>query len=47
VANRQRYEGLVQRYHRLKEKIEKRIEEVASARAWQGFFQRLDDSSLN
>jgi len=46
VADRQRYEGLVQRYHRLKEKIEKRTEEVASARAWQGFFQRLDDFTI-
>jgi len=46
VTDRQRYEGLVQSYHRLKEKIEKRTEEVASARAWQAFFKRLDDFTL-
>ncbi|MBM4273343.1 MAG: DUF559 domain-containing protein [Deltaproteobacteria bacterium] len=46
VADRQRYEGLVQRYHRLKEKIEKGTEEVASARAWQAFFKRLDNFTI-
>jgi very-short-patch-repair endonuclease len=46
VTDRQRYEGLVQSYHRLKEKIEKRTEEVASARAWQAFFKRLDDFTI-
>lgn len=46
VADRQRYENLVQNYHRLKEKIEKRTAEVASARAWQAFFQRLDDFTI-
>lgn len=46
VADRQRYEDLVQNYHRLKEKIEKRTAEVASARAWQAFFKRLDDFSI-
>jgi len=46
VADRQRYDGLVQRYHRIKEKIEKRTEEVASERAWQAFFRRLDDPTI-
>jgi very-short-patch-repair endonuclease len=46
VTDRQRYEGLVQRYHRLKEKIEKRTEEIASACAWRAFFQRLDKFTI-
>jgi len=46
VADRQRYEGLVQSCHRLKEKIENRTKEVAAARAWQAFFSRLDDSTI-
>ncbi len=46
VADRQRYEGLVLRYNRIKEKIKKRTEEVASAHAWQSFFMRLDDPTI-
>jgi very-short-patch-repair endonuclease len=46
VADRQRYEELVEKYPRLKEKIEKITAELASERAWQAFFQRLDPFTI-
>jgi len=40
------YETRVQDYHRLKRKIEKATEKLASLRAWKAFFDRLDRRTI-
>lgn len=46
VVKREEYEELLQKHDRLKKQIEKRTEELASERAWQAFFRRLDDFTI-
>lgn len=45
VSDSDAYRRLGEEQQRLQEKIEKRIGELASLRAWQAFFQRLDDQT--
>jgi very-short-patch-repair endonuclease len=40
------YETRVQDYHRLKRRIEKATEKLASLRAWKAFFDRLDEKTV-
>lgn len=46
ITDHQRYKELVERYHDFKEKIEKHIKEIAVERAWQAFFNQLDDHTI-
>jgi len=46
VADRERYKDLAAASHRLGRRIEEQIEEIASLRAWQAFFDRLDDATI-
>lgn len=46
VSDAKAYEARVQDYHRLKQKIEKATEELAANRAWQAFFDRLDEKTV-
>lgn len=46
VADRERYKELVAASHRLGRRIEERIGEIVSRRAWQAFFDRLDDATI-
>jgi len=40
------YEARIQNYHRLQQKIEKATENLVSLRAWQAFFERLDEKTV-
>lgn len=46
ISDAKAYEARVQDYHRLKQKIEKATEELAANRAWQAFFDRLDEKTV-
>lgn len=46
TSNALAYEACVQEYHRLKQKIEKATENLVSNRAWQAFFDRLDEKTV-
>jgi very-short-patch-repair endonuclease len=46
VSDASAYEGRVQDYHRLKQKIEKATESLVAIRAWQAFFDRLDEKTV-
>ena len=45
VTNPEHYAQLTQERHRLQDRIEKNLEELATLRAWQAFFRRLDDAT--
>lgn len=45
VTDSERYERLAEERHRLQDRIEKKIEELAALKAWQAFFLRLDDQT--
>jgi very-short-patch-repair endonuclease len=45
VADPERYERLAEERHRLQDKIEKKLEELAALKAWHAFFLRLDDQT--
>ncbi len=45
VSDASAYEARVQDYHRLKQKIERATENLVSHRAWQAFFDRLDEKT--
>lgn len=45
VADPEHYERLTEERHRLQKRIEKQLEELAALKAWQAFFQRLDDQT--
>jgi very-short-patch-repair endonuclease len=46
VSDASAYEARVQDYHRLQRKIEKATENLVSIRAWQAFFDRLDEKTV-
>jgi hypothetical protein len=46
VADRERYKDLAAASHRFGMRIEEQIGEIASLRAWQAFFDRLDDATI-
>lgn len=46
VSDASAYEARVKDYHRLKQKIEKATESLVSHRAWQAFFDRLDERTV-
>lgn len=46
VSDASAYEARVQDYHRLKQKIERATESLVSHRAWQAFFDRLDEKTV-
>lgn len=43
VTDPEHYANLAERRRRLEEKIRRKIEELAAAKAWKAFFERLDD----
>ena len=43
MSNGDTYRLLREERHRLQDKIEKKVEELAALSAWQAFFERLDD----
>lgn len=43
VSDSDNYQRLRAERHRLQDRIEKKVEELAALRAWQAFFDRLDD----
>lgn len=45
VTDPERYERLAKERHRLQHNIEKKIEELSALKAWQAFFQRIDDKT--
>jgi len=46
VQDRDRYESLVSKSHRLRRKIEETTERIAVLRAWKSFFERLDEATI-
>ncbi|HEY44137.1 MAG TPA: DUF559 domain-containing protein, partial [Anaerolineae bacterium] len=46
VSDRNRYPDLMRTVHRLQDKKEAKIEEIAALRAWDAFFARLDDTTI-
>lgn len=46
ISDASAYEARVQEYHRLKQKIEKATENLASRRAWKAFFDRIDERTV-
>jgi very-short-patch-repair endonuclease len=46
VSDASAYEARVKDYHRLQKKIEKATENLVSNRAWQAFFDRLDEKTV-
>jgi len=46
VSDASAYKARVQDFHRLQQKIEKATEQLVSLRAWQAFFDRLDDQTV-
>ena len=46
VSDASAYEARVQEYHRLQRKIEEATENLVSYRAWQAFFDRLDEKTI-
>ncbi len=45
MTDPERYERLAEERHRLQDRIEKKLEELAALKAWQAFFLRLDDQT--
>jgi very-short-patch-repair endonuclease len=45
VTNPEHYAQLTQERHRLQNRIEKKLEELATLRGWRAFFSRLDDAT--
>jgi very-short-patch-repair endonuclease len=45
VTDPGRYERVAEKRHRLQDRIEKKLEELAALKAWQAFFLRLDDQT--
>jgi very-short-patch-repair endonuclease len=45
VTDTDNYRRLIEERHRLQDRIEKKLEELAASRAWQAFFARLDDQT--
>jgi very-short-patch-repair endonuclease len=45
VTDPEHYAQLTQERHRLQDRIEKKLEELVSLKAWQAFFLRLDDAT--
>ena len=46
VSDASAYNARVQDFHRLQQRIEKATEQLVSLRAWQAFFDRLDDKTV-
>ncbi|MGB7291006.1 MAG: AAA domain-containing protein [Thermodesulfobacteriota bacterium] len=45
VTDTHTYRRLIEERHRLQDRIEKKLEQLATLRAWQSFFARLDDTT--
>ncbi len=45
ITDPEHYERLAEERHRLQDRIEKKVEELAALKAWQAFFLRLDDQT--
>lgn len=45
ITDPERYKRLAEERHRLQDRIEKKVEELAALKAWQAFFLRLDDQT--
>jgi very-short-patch-repair endonuclease len=45
VSDPEQYAKLAEERHRLQDRVEKKLEELATLKAWQAFFERLDDAT--